>query len=428
MTTNAQLWSRRVAAVAPGVGSMHQIFADRALNSEVWDVEGRRYIDFAGGIAVVNTGHCHPHVLQAVESQLKRFTHTCFQVLPYDSYVELAEKLNAIVPGKTPKKTLFLTTGAEALENTIKIARAATGRPGVIAFNGGYHGRTMMTLAMTGKVDPYKLGFGPFPSDIYHVPFPTTLHGVSVDDSMNAIEKLFKSDIEARRVAAIVIELVQGEGGFYVAPPDLLQRLRALCDEHGILLVVDEVQTGFGRTGKMFALEHYQVEADLVALAKSLAGGFPVSAVVGKASVMDTVAAGGLGGTYGGSPVGCAAALAVIEVFENENLLVRATEIGARIRKRLVALADKHSEIGEVRGLGPMLAIELFKDDKHEVPAPESAKALVTEAAKRGLILLSCGTFGNVVRILVPLTVQDKVLDEGMKHFEAALAAVAQKR
>ncbi len=427
MTTNKELWARRVAAVAPGVGIMHQIFAERALNAEVWDVEGRRYIDFAGGIAVVNTGHCHPHVMKAVEAQMKKFTHTCFQVLPYAPYVALAEKLNTLVPGKGAKKTLFLTTGAEALENTVKIARAHTKRPAIIAFASGYHGRTMMTLALTGKVDPYKLGFGPFPAGVFHVPFPSALHGVSVDDSIKAIERLFKSDVEAKHVAAIVIEPVQGEGGFYVAPPELLKRLRALCDEHGILLVADEVQTGFGRTGKMFALEHSGVEADLVALAKSLAGGFPLAAVVGKAQVMDSVAAGGLGGTYAGSPLGCAAGLAVIEVIEKEGLLARGTEIGKRINKHLAALAQRNPSIGEVRGLGPMIAMEFFKDAKPRAPAPELAKAIVAEGAKQGLILLSCGTYGNVVRILVPLTVSDAVLDEGLGILERTIEQVTRQ-
>ncbi len=427
MTTNKELWARRVAAVAPGVGIMHQIFAERALNAEVWDVEGRRYIVFAGGIAVVNTGHCHPHVMKAVEAQMKKFTHTCFQVLPYEPYVALAEKLNTLVPGKGAKKTLFLTTGAEALENTVKIARAHTKRPAIIAFASGYHGRTMMTLALTGKVDPYKLGFGPFPAGVFHVPFPSALHGVSVDDSIKAIERLFKSDVEAKHVAAIVIEPVQGEGGFYVAPPELLKRLRALCDEHGILLVADEVQTGFGRTGKMFALEHSGVEADLVALAKSLAGGFPLAAVVGKAQVMDSVAAGGLGGTYAGSPLGCAAGLAVIEVIEKEGLLARGTEIGKRINKHLAALAQRNPSIGEVRGLGPMIAMEFFKDAKPRAPAPELAKAIVAEGAKQGLILLSCGTYGNVVRILVPLTVSDAVLDEGLGILERTIEQVTRQ-
>ena len=426
MTKNTELWARRVAAVAPGVGIMHQIFAQRAVNAEVWDVEGRRFVDFAGGIAVVNTGHCHPQVVAAVAAQMKQFTHTCFQVLPYEPYVALAEKLNAIVPGPTPKKTLFLTTGAEALENTVKIARAYTKRPAIIAFASGYHGRTMMTLALTGKVDPYKLGFGPFPGDVFHVPFPTELHGVTVDDSIHAIERLFKSDVEAKRVAAIVIEPVQGEGGFYVAPKELMQRLRALCDEHGILLVADEVQTGFGRTGKMFALEHSGVEADLMALAKSLAGGFPLSAVVGKAEVMDAVGPGGLGGTYAGSPLGCAAGLAVIDVIEKEGLLARGAAIGKRVHAHLSAIAQRSPAIGEVRGLGPMIAMEFFRDKgaTPRVPAPELAKALVAEAAKRGLILLSCGTYGNVVRILVPLTVSDEVLDEGLQILEQAFDAV----
>ncbi len=427
MAKNSELWARRMAAVAPGVGIMHQLFAERGENAEIWDVEGKRYIDFAGGIAVLNTGHCHPHVVAAVAEQMKKFTHTCFQVMPYEPYVALAEKLNALAPGKTPKKSLFLTSGAEALENAMKIARAYTKRAGVIAFNSGYHGRTMMTLAITGKVAPYKIGFGPYPGEIFHVPFPSELHGISTQDTMDAFGWLFKADIEPSRVAAIVIEPVQGEGGFYVAPKELMLKLRALCDEHGILLIADEVQSGFGRTGKMFAMEHYGIEPDLMTLAKSMAGGFPISAVVGKAQVMDAVAPGGLGGTYAGSPLGCAAALAVIEVFEREKLLERGVTVGERITQRLQQLAKRNPLIGEVRGLGPMIAVEFFKAAKGREPAPELVKNLVAEAARRGLILLSCGTYGNVVRILVPLTASDAILDEALDLFEASLDAVTDK-
>jgi 4-aminobutyrate aminotransferase / (S)-3-amino-2-methylpropionate transaminase / 5-aminovalerate transaminase len=412
--TNAELLARRNAAVARGVGHTHQIFAARADNAEVWDVEGKRYIDFAGGIAVLNTGHRHPQVIEAVKAQLELYTHTCFQVLAYEPYVALAEKLNALAPGDFAKKTLLLSSGAEALENAVKIARAHTGRPGIIAFTGGYHGRTMFTLGLTGKVAPYKLGFGPFPGSVFHALFPNALYGVSVDAAIASIESIFKNDIEATQVAAIVIEPVQGEGGFYVAPAAFMQRLRKLCDQHGILLVADEVQTGAGRTGTFFAMEQMGVAADIVTMAKSLAGGFPLSAVVGRAEVMDAPAPGGLGGTYAGSPLGCAAALAVLEVFEKDKLLERSRTVGDRLTAGLKALAAKHKAIGDVRGLGAMVAIELFKHGDVHQPDADLAKAIVAEAARCGLILLSCGVYGNVIRILVPLTASDALLDEGM--------------
>ncbi len=422
--TNAMLMARREAAIPRGVGHSHPIFIARGENAEIWDVEGRRYIDFAGGIAVLNTGHRHPAVVEAVKAQLDQYTHTCFQVLAYEPYVELAERLNAKAPGDFAKKTLFLTTGAEAVENAIKIARAHTGRSGVIAFAGGYHGRTLLTLGMTGKVAPYKTGFGPFPGEIFHARFPSALRGVSVDDAMESVEQIFKNDIEASRVAAIIIEPVQGEGGFNVAPTELLQRLRTLCDLHGILLVADEVQTGAGRTGTWFAVEHSGVAPDLITLAKSMAGGFPISAVIGRADVMDAPAPGGLGGTYAGSPLACAAALAVLDVFEQENLLQRSRDIGQHIVSRLQKLAQKHDCIAEVRGLGAMVAIELCQRGKPQQPDADLTKALAGEAARRGLILLTCGTYGNVVRILVPLTVSDAILDEGLDIISASLSAL----
>jgi len=414
LKTNAELMARRNAAVARGVGHTHHIFAARADNAEVWDVEGKRYIDFAGGIAVLNTGHRHPQVIAAVQAQLELYTHTCFQVLAYEPYVALAERLNALAPGDFPKKSLLLTSGAEALENAVKIARAHTGRPGIIAFTGGYHGRTMMTLGMTGKVAPYKLGFGPFPGSVFHAQFPNALHGVSIDAAIASVESIFKNDIEATQVAAIVIEPVQGEGGFYVAPAAFMQRLRKLCDQHGILLVADEVQTGAGRTGTFFAMEQMGVAADLVTMAKSLAGGFPISAVVGRAEVMDAPAPGGLGGTYAGSPLGCAAALAVLDVFDKDRLLERSRAVGERLTAGLKAMASRHKAIGDVRGLGAMVAIELFKNGDPHQPDADLAKAIVAEAARRGLILLSCGVYGNVIRILVPLTASDSLLDEGL--------------
>jgi 4-aminobutyrate aminotransferase/(S)-3-amino-2-methylpropionate transaminase len=422
--TNSALMARRAAAIPRGVGQSHHIFVDRADNAEVWDVEGRRYIDFAGGIAVLNTGHRNTAVIEAVKAQLDRYTHTCFQVLAYEPYVELAERVNAKAPGDFAKKTLFLTTGAEAIENAIKIARAHTGRPGVIAFTGGYHGRTLLTLGLTGKVVPYKVGFGPFPGEVFHALFPNALHGVSIDDAIASIEQIFKNDIEACRVAAIIIEPVQGEGGFNVAPPELMQRLRTMCDQHGILLICDEVQTGAGRTGTWFACEQSGIAPDLITMAKSMAGGFPISAVVGRAEVMDAPAAGGLGGTYAGSPMACAAALAVFDEFEKHDLLQRSRDVGQRITASLQALAKRHSCIADVRGLGAMVAMELCKNGDPHQPDAELTKALASEATKRGLIILTCGTYGNVVRILVPLTASNALLDEGLAIIDACLDAL----
>jgi 4-aminobutyrate aminotransferase/(S)-3-amino-2-methylpropionate transaminase len=423
--TNAALFARRQAAIPRGVGHSHQIFIAKGENAEIWDVEGRRFIDFAGGIAVLNTGHCHPEVIQAVKDQLDKYTHTCFQVLPYEPYVELAERINAKAPGDFAKKTLFLTTGSEAVENAIKIARSSTGRSGVICFSGGYHGRTLMTLAMTGKVVPYKAGFGPFPAEVFHATFPNALRGISVDDAIASIETIFKNDIEASRVAAIIIEPIQGEGGFVVAPKELLQRLRALCDQYGILMICDEVQTGAGRTGTWFAVEQSGVAPDLITMAKSMAGGFPISAVVGRAEVMDAAAPGGLGGTYAGSPIACAAALAVLDVFDKENLLQRSIDVGQRLTGGLKAIAAKHASIGDVRGMGAMVAMELFKNGDVKQPDADLAKRIATEATARGLILLTCGTYGNVIRILVPLTASDALLDEGLAIIAACFDAAA---
>ena len=421
---NAALMTRRNAAVARGVGQSHEVFIARGENAEIWDVEGKRYVDFAGGIAVLNTGHRHPAVIAAVKAQLDLYTHTCFQVLAYEPYVELAERINALAPGNFAKKTLFLSTGAEAIENAVKIARAYTKRTAIIAFTSGYHGRTLLTLGLTGKVAPYKTGFGPFPAEIFHAQFPDTLRGVSIDESIASIESIFKNDVEASRVAAIIVEPVQGEGGFNVAPAEFLQRLRALCDQHGIMLIADEIQTGAGRTGTWFAIEQSKVAPDLITMAKSMAGGFPISAVVGRAEVMDAPAPGGLGGTYAGSPLACAAALAVLDVFERENLLERSRKLGAHITASLKAMAAKHRCIVEVRGLGAMVAMELCVDGDLNKPDADMTKRLVAEATRRGLILLSCGTYGNVIRILVPLTASDAIVDEGLAIVAAALATV----
>ncbi|MBP8271558.1 MAG: 4-aminobutyrate--2-oxoglutarate transaminase [Sphaerotilus sp.] len=427
--TNAALMARRRAALPTGLGQAHEVFVDRAENAEVWDVEGRRLIDFAGGIAVLNTGHRHPAVIEAVKAQLDRATHTCFQVLAYESYVELAERLNAMAPGNFPKKSFFMTTGAEAVENAVKVARAYTKRSAVIAFGGGFHGRTMMGMALTGKVAPYKVGFGPFPAEVYHAKFPCALHGVSVADAMASIEALFKYDVEVSRVAAIIIEPVQGEGGFYVAPIEFVQALRALCDQHGILLIADEVQTGAGRTGTWLTCDQWFTQAgvapDIITMAKSLAGGFPLSAITGRAEVMDAAAVGGLGGTYAGSPIACAAALAVIETFEQENLLARSRDVGERLMNGLRAIAERHAVVGDVRGLGAMVAIELFKDGDVHQPDADRTRRVVAEALRRGLVLLSCGVYANVVRILVPLTAADALLDEGMAILSECFDATA---
>jgi 4-aminobutyrate aminotransferase/(S)-3-amino-2-methylpropionate transaminase len=421
---NTALMARRQAALPRGVGQSHEVFIARAENAEIWDVEGKRYIDFAGGIAVLNTGHRHPAIIDAVKAQLDLYTHTCFQVLAYEPYVELAERINALAPGDFAKKTLFLSTGSEAVENAIKIARAYTRRAGVIAFTSGYHGRTLLTLGLTGKVAPYKTGFGPFPAEIFHAKFPDALHGVSVDEAIASVELIFKNDIEASRVAAIIVEPVQGEGGFNVAPVEFLQRLRALCDQHGILLIADEIQTGAGRTGTWFAIEQSGVAPDMITLAKSMAGGFPISAVVGRAEVMDAPAPGGLGGTYAGSPMSCAAALAVLDVFEKENLLARSRQLGERLTTGLKSMAAKNQCIADVRGLGSMVAIELCKDGDLHQPDADMTKRLCVEATKRGLIILSCGTYGNVIRILVPLTASNAIVDEGLTILDAALTAV----
>lgn len=394
-----------------------EIFAERALNAELWDVEGKRYIDFAGGIAVLNLGHRHPAVIEAVRRQLDRFTHTCYQVVPYQGYVELAEKLNSLAPGAFEKKTVFFSTGAEAVENAVKVARAATGRSGIVSMSGAFHGRTLLGLGLTGKVAPYKVGFGPFPAEIFHAPFPC--HGVTTADSIRALRHIFRSEIDPGRIAAIVIEPVQGEGGYYVAPPEFVAELRAICDENGILLIDDEIQAGFGRTGKWFAIEHYRhyghygVEPDIVLSAKSLAGGFPLSAVTGRAEVMDAPAPGGLGGTYAGNPAAIAAALAVIETIEKDGLLERSDRLAARLLAALRDLSTEIPAVSEVRSLGAMIAAEFF-DPATGNPDAELARRIQSEALENGLILLTCGIHGNVIRFPFPLTIEDEVMEEGI--------------
>jgi 4-aminobutyrate aminotransferase len=424
MSLNTEWQSRKEQATARGVGVLTQVYAARAENAEIWDVEDKRYIDFAGGIGVLNTGHRHPKVIAAVEAQLRKFTHTCYQVMPYPGYVELAEKLNQLTPGRFPKKTAFFSTGAEAIENSVKIARVATGRPGIIAFAGAFHGRTMMAMALTGKVTPYKAGFGPFPPEIYHAPFPIALHGVSVEESIEGINRLFKADIDPKRVAGVIIEPVQGEGGFYVAPPELVRRLRELCDEHGMLLIADEIQSGFGRTGKFFAMEHYGIDPDIIVTAKSLAAGFPLSAVTGKAEVMDAAEPGGLGGTYAGNPVAIAAALAVIDIMRDEGLVERANRLGSEIKSLLGQLQKTVPHIAEVRGLGAMIGVE-FIDPKNREPDPAFVKIVQAKALEAGLLLLTCGIHFNVIRFLMPLTIQDAVFAEALQILERSIKAAA---
>ncbi len=424
MALSAELHERRAAAVPRGVGHATAIYAKRAKNAEIWSEEGKRYIDFGAGIAVVNTGHQHPRIVAAVEEQMKAFSHVCFQVTPYENYVSLAERLNAIAPVAGPAKTMLVSTGAEAVENAVKVARAFTGRPGIISFSGGFHGRTHMGMALTGKVVPYKKGFGPFPADIYNVAFPNTYHGVTSEQSLEAIKALFKYSADPSSIAAIIIEPMQGEGGFYIAPFDFLRALRTLCDEHGILLIADEIQTGFARTGKMFGLEHSGVKADVVTMAKGLAGGFPLSAITGRADVMDASNPGGLGGTYAGSPVACAAAHAVLDIIAEEKLCDRANVIGEIILDRCNQIRSRSNLncVGDVRGLGAMCAIELVKDTASGEPAPQLTQTLMKVANENGLILLSCGTYGNVIRFLVPLTASDDLVREGMDIFETSLS------
>ncbi|MCL1962011.1 MAG: 4-aminobutyrate--2-oxoglutarate transaminase [Desulfovibrionaceae bacterium] len=417
---NALWTARRQNATPRGVSVLTEHYADRAENAQVWDLEGRRLIDFAAGIAVVNTGHRHPRIVAAVRRQLERFTHTCYQVLPYTDYVELAERLNAVTPGTHAKKTALFTTGVEAVENTIKIARAATGRPGVIALTGAFHGRTFMGMALTGKVTPYKTGFGPFPGGVYHVPAPVELHGASADEAIDSLQRLFKADIDPKQVAAIIFEPVQGEGGFYPMPAAFVRALRELCDTHGILMIADEVQTGFGRTGRLFAMEHYDVVPDLMSMAKGLGGGLPLSAVTGRAEIMDAPAPGGLGGTYAGNPLAVASALTVLDVIAEENLPARAERLGQRLKAVLQEMRGQQPRIADVRGLGAMVAVE-FCHPQDGTPDAEFTNAVQRRALQAGLLLLTCGVYGNVIRFLFPLTIEDAVFEEGLEILRQAL-------
>ena len=422
--SNDEWQARKNDAVARAQGNIAPVFVERALGSEIWDVEGKRYIDFGTGIAVCSAGHSHPKIKAAVAAQLEKFSHTCVMVTPYDSSVLLAEKLNQLAPGPSKKKSIFVTTGAEAVENTIKIARAYTGRRGVIAFNGGFHGRTMLAMGLTGKITPYKNLFGPFPAEIYHAPFPIEYHGVSVADSLKALDNLFKVDIAPSDVAAIIVEPVQGEGGFYPAPVEFIKTLRELCDEHGIVLVADEIQTGFGRTGKMFCTEYAGIEPDLITVAKGMANGFPIAAVVGKSEIMDSPLPGGLGGTYAGSPIACVAALAMIEVIDEENLLDSANRVCGTFASRLEALQAKYPQvIGHLRtSHGAMMAMELVQNGDADQPDVNLTKNILSKAYEKGLVLLSCGSRGNVIRFLPALNISNELINEGMDIVAECLA------
>ncbi len=416
--------ARKDAVVASPLDVYLPVVVAEGRGATLTDVDGNTFIDFTGGVGCLNVGHAHPHVVEAVQEQAARFLHTDFTIVPYEVYVSVAERLLALAPFRGPAKAAFFNAGTEAVENAVKFARVYTGRPAVIAFEGGFHGRTLLSLTLTSKTHPYKAGLGPFAPEVYRVPFPYEYRGISAADALAALERALVTQVAAETVAAIVVEPVQGEGGFIVAPPEFLAGVREICDRHGIVLVVDEVQTGFGRTGRMFAIEHYDVEPDLITVAKSLAGGLPLSGVLGKAAIMDAPAEGAIGGTYVGNPVALAAAGAVLDVFEDEGLLDRAERIGETIRGRMQEWQRRHPQIGDVRGLGAMLAIELVEDRTTKKPAPELASAVAAAAAERGLLLLKAGTHSNCIRVLCPLVISDTELDEALGAWGEALDAV----
>lgn len=418
---NSELNQRRLAATPRGVGVMCDFFAAKAENATLWDVEGNEYIDFSAGIAVLNTGHRHPKLLAAVREQLECFTHTAYQIVPYGSYVTLAERINQLAPIDGPAKTTFFTTGAEAVENAVKIARAHTKRPGVIAFGAAFHGRTLLTMTLTGKVAPYSTGFGPFPGSIFHALYPNEHQGISVEQAMESIDRLLHTDIAADQVAAIILEPIQGEGGFNVAPPEFISALRKLCDQHGMLLIADEVQSGFARTGKVFAMEYYSDRADLITMAKSLGGGFPISGVVGRADVMDAPGPGGLGGTYAGNPLAVASALAVLDVIEEEQLCQRAQKLGATLVETLEQAKAHCPAIVDIRARGSMVAVE-FNDPQTGKPSAEITKKYQKAALDQGLLLLTCGVHGNVIRFLYPLTIPDAQFSQALALLSRVLS------
>jgi 4-aminobutyrate aminotransferase/(S)-3-amino-2-methylpropionate transaminase len=420
-----ELKALRERYIPRGITTAHPLVVDHVRGSEVWDIEGRRYIDFVGGIGVMNVGHGHPKVLEAVKEQLDRATHVSFQVLMYESYLRLAQRLCDMAPGDGPKKAIFFSTGAEAVENAVKIARAATGRPAVISFRGGFHGRTLLALSLTGSVQPYKQNFGPYAAEVYQAPFPYEYRGWSTDRALAALEELLESDVSPQRVAAVIIEPVLGEGGFVPAPPDFMHGLRALTEKHGILLIVDEIQSGFGRTGKFFAVEHSGIKPDLITVAKSLAAGLPLSGVIGRAEVMDAPNPGGLGGTYGGNPVACAAGLAVLDVMRDERLVEQAARIGSVVEERMRTWQSEQELVGDVRVLGAMAGLELVRNRVTKEAADTETARILTAARERGLILLRSGIHHNVIRTLMPLSIPDEQLDEGLDILGSALAEVA---
>ena len=426
-----ELLARRQEFVARGVSSSMNVFAAKADGAIIEDVDGNRYIDFAGGIGAMNIGHARPEVTKAIAEQAARFIHTCFSVMMYEPYVALAERIVKLAPGDFAKKALFLNSGAEAVENAVKIARYATGRPAIITFDNGYHGRTLMTMTMTAKVKPYKYRFGPYATEVYRAPFPYPYRMNMAPQDASAyciqeLERMFVGEVAPDQVAAIVVEPVQGEGGFMVAPPGFLRALKAICEKHGILFVADEIQSGFCRTGQMFAVEHDQVAPDLMIIAKSMGAGMPISGVVGRADIMDAPPPGTLGGTYSGNPVACAAALAVLDLYEKEDLAARSRDVGQAVIKRFVKLQEKYSLVGDVRGLGGMVAMELVKDRGTKEPDSQAASDILAAAHNRGLVLIKAGMYDNVLRVLVPLCVTDEQLQQGLDIFEDAFASVAQ--
>lgn len=432
MPTNSELLVRRNSSVPSGVSNLCAVFAEKATNATIYDVEGREYIDFVGGIGVNNVGHCHPKVVEAVKKQADSLLHSCFHIAMYEPYVRLAERLAALTPGEFAKKTVFLSSGVEAVENAIKIARLSTGRQGVVAFDAAFHGRTLLGMSLTSKVKPYKYGFGPFAPEVYRLPYAYCYRcpcgqdpascGVECADKL---ESFFLNNVAAENVAALIVEPIAGEGGFIAPPAQFFARLQSICAEHGIVFISDEIQTGMGRTGKMFAMEHHGIEPDITLVAKSLGGGMPISAVVGRAELMDAVHPGGLGGTYGGNPVSCAASLAVLEVFEQEGLLERGRSLGVTLHERLNALSERMACIGEVRGIGPMVAIELVKDRTTREPDKELTGRVVKRCLDKGLLILSCGNLGNVIRLLMPLTIGPDELGRGLDILESCIAEAA---
>ncbi|WP_024462344.1 4-aminobutyrate--2-oxoglutarate transaminase [Marinimicrobium sp. LS-A18] len=411
--------------VAAGAASPNPNFADHALNAELWDADGKRFIDFAGGIGVLNIGHRHPAVVDAVKGQLDKLMHTCQTVMPYEGYVNVAQKLSEHTPVRGHAKVMLANSGAEALENAVKIARAATGRTNVICFDGGYHGRTFMTMAMNGKVNPYQGDFGPMPGMVFRAPFPVPYHGMSEEQALRGLEMTLKTDSSPQHTAAIFIEPVLGEGGFYAAPPSFLKAIRKICDEHGILMVVDEVQSGFGRTGKLFAIEHSGVEPDMMTMAKSMADGMPISAVVGTDTIMDSSGPNSLGGTYTGNPLACAAVMAVFDVFEKEDILGKSQRLGDTLAARFAQWEQKFPNVDNGRNLGAMAAFELVDSKESRKPRPDLAAELLKKTKEKGLILLSCGMHGNAIRFLMPVTIEDEVLEEGLAIVESALAELS---